>query len=196
MPRKGPGKSHRKTIGILDLFALFPDEKSAINWFESVIWKNGRTCPKCGKSNTYKVKGNANGMPYRCRDCMRYFSVKTGTAMASSKLPLRTWVIALYLEMSSLTGVSSMKLHRNLGISQCTAWYLLHKIRTGFPEASRDAFQSAVEVDEMYLGGKEKKQAQGQEAECGARNRREDDCRGSEGSQEQADTREGGGEYQ
>ncbi len=76
--------------------------------------------------------------------------------MASSKLSLQLWAIALYLEMSSLTGVSSMKLHRDLGISQNTAWHLLHKIRTGFPEADREAFQSAVEVDEMYIGGKEK----------------------------------------
>ncbi len=156
MSRKGPGKSHRESIGIMDLFLLFPDEQSAVKWFEGVIWKGGRKCPKCGKSDTYAVKSNNNGMPYRCRDCMRYFSVKTGTVMASSKPSLQLWAIALCLEMSSLTGVSSMKLHRDLGISRNTTWHLLHKIQTGFPEADKEVFQFAVEVDEMYIGGKEK----------------------------------------
>ena len=74
-------------------------------------------------------------MPYRCRDCKRYFSVKTGTVLASSQIPLQKWVWAIFLEMISLKGVSSMKLHRDLGIRQATAWHMLRLIREGiFPE--------------------------------------------------------------
>ena len=95
-------------------------------------------------------------MPYRCRDCKRYFSVKTGTILASSKLPLQKWVWAIFLEMTSLKGVSSMKLHRDLGIAQKTAWHLLHRIREGLLPEILEVFEGPVEVDEAYIGGLEK----------------------------------------
>ena len=95
-------------------------------------------------------------MPYRCRPCKRFFSVRTGTALASSKLPLRTWAYAIYLEMTSLKGVSSMKLHRDLGIRQATAWHLQHRIREAFFQEVLSEFAGPVEVDEAYFGGLEK----------------------------------------
>ena len=71
-------------------------------------------------------------MPYHCSPCRRYFSVKTGTMMQSSKLPIRTWIIVMYLMSTSLKGVASMKLHRDLGITQKTAWMMAQKIREGW----------------------------------------------------------------
>ena len=68
-------------------------------------------------------------MPYWCTDCRSYFSVKTGTAMQRSKVPLRKWAIAIYLCLTSLKSVSSMKLQRDIGVSQPTAWFMLHRIR-------------------------------------------------------------------
>ncbi len=73
-------------------------------------------------------------MPYRCRDCKKYFSVKTGTVMAQSPILLRKWVYAIYLELTSLKGTSSLKLHRDLGVRQSTAWFMLQRIREGFAD--------------------------------------------------------------
>ncbi|MCY4673258.1 MAG: IS1595 family transposase [Bacteroidetes bacterium] len=156
MSNKGPGRSHRKGISLIDLARQFPDEKAATEWFESVFWANGRKCPRCKGTSTYETKSNENGMPYRCRDCKRYFSVKTGNLLASSKLPLPKWVWAIFLEMTSLKGVSSMKLHRDLGIAQKTAWHLLHRIREGLLPEILEVFEGPVEVDEAYIGGLEK----------------------------------------
>ncbi len=72
---------------------------------------------------------NAKPMPYWCTDCRHYSSVRTGTAIFHSKVPLRMWAFAIYLEMNSLKGVSSMKLHRDIAVGQSTAWYMLHRIR-------------------------------------------------------------------
>ena len=152
----GPGRSHRKGISLLKLAQMFPDEDSAVKWFESVFWANGRKCPRCNGTSTYETKSNNNGMPYRCRDCKRYFSVKTGTVLASSKLPLQKWVWAIFLEVTSLKGVSSMKLHRDLEIRQGSAWHMLHRIREGLLPEILEVFEGPVEVDEAYIGGLEK----------------------------------------
>ena len=73
-------------------------------------------------------------MPYRCRDCRKYFSIKTGTLMAGSPLPLLKWMYAIYLDTTSLKGVASMKLHRELGITQKSAWYMQQRIREAFAD--------------------------------------------------------------
>ncbi len=160
MPRKktkhkgGPGKAYRNGITILQLFDMFPDEAAARQWFESVRWAGGRVCGYCQSENT-RVVENEKPMPYWCSDCRKYFSVKTGTPMHGSNLPLRKWVIALYLMTTNLKGVSSMKMHRELGITQKTAWYMIHRIREGWNMPVTD-LTGPVEVDETYIGGKEK----------------------------------------
>ena len=93
-------------------------------------------------------------MPYRCRDCRKYFSVKTGTIMESSNLGLQKWALGFYLMATNLKGVSSMKLHRDLGITQKSAWHMAHRIRKVW-ETQGWFFDGAVEVDETYIGGKE-----------------------------------------
>lgn len=94
-------------------------------------------------------------MPYRCRDCQKYFSLKTKTVMEQSNLPLRLWGWAIYLELTNPKGVSSMRLHRDLGIRQATAWFMLHRIREAFSQG-KTMFRGPVEVDETYVGGLEK----------------------------------------
>ena len=84
---------------------MFPTEASARQWFEDVRWAAGRYCGHCGSTNTHAV-ASGEPMPYRCSDCRKYFSVCTGTPMQSSRLPLRKWVIAMYLMTTSLKGVS------------------------------------------------------------------------------------------
>ena len=110
-------------------------------------------CPYCNSNN---IKDNASHatMPFRCNDCKKRFSVKSKSIMHSSKLGYQTWAIALYLVTTSLKGVSSMKLHRDLGITQKTAWHLLHRIRKAY-ETTNTMFGGEIEVDETYVGGKE-----------------------------------------
>ncbi len=150
-----PGKSHRKGVTLLELGQLFPDEQTATVWFERHVWSNGRCCGHCGSIETRPVP-NAKPMPYWCTDCRSYFSVRTDTILERSHVSLRKWAFAMYLELTSLKSISSMKLHRDIGVSQPTAWFMLHRIREAWASPNRNAFSGPVEVDETYVGGKER----------------------------------------
>ena len=135
---------------------MFPDEASAIKWFEDTRWPDGeRHCGHCGSIET-KAVPNAKPMPYWCKACRSYFSVRTGSMLQSSRLPLRKWVFAVYLYVTNLKGVSSMKLHRDLKVTQKTAWFMLHRLREAWGKSGLDAFSGPVEADETYIGGKRK----------------------------------------
>ncbi|MCY4095890.1 MAG: IS1595 family transposase [Gammaproteobacteria bacterium] len=151
---KAPGKHYRVGISLLELTEMFPDEESAVKWFETIYWPEGRKCGHCKSENT-KVVPNAKPMPYWCSDCRSYFSVKTGTVLQSSRLPMRKWAFAVYLFVTSLKGVSSMKLHRDLKVTQKTAWYMLHRLRESWKNAGLDDCLGPTEADETYVGGKE-----------------------------------------
>ena len=151
-----PGRSHREGISVIELAEMFPDEASAVKWFEEQRWPDGEICcMRCGSVDAYRVK-SGRPMPYRCRDCKQYFSLRTNTAMEASNISLKKWVWAIYLEVTSLKGVSSMKLHRDLKIKQDTAWFMLHRIREGLAAETEqlDEFEGPVEVDEAFFGGK------------------------------------------
>lgn len=150
---KAPGKAFREGVSLIELMDLFPDEGAATKWFEQVVWGEDRHCPRCLCTDTKEVP-NAKPMPYWCCKCRKYFSVRTGTAIERSKVPLRKWAIAIYLCLTSLKSVSSMKLHRDLGVSQPTAWFMLHRLREAWAINRTDPFTGPVEVDETYFGGK------------------------------------------
>lgn len=152
---KRPGIAHRDGITLIALMDMFPDEQTATEWFEATLWQGQRCCGHCGSIATRPVP-NAKPMPYWCKDCRSYFSVRTGTALERSQVPLRKWAIAIYLEITSLKSVSSMKLHRDIGVSQPTAWFMLHRIREGWKRSDGGQFSGPVEVDETYFGGKRK----------------------------------------
>ena len=156
MPQKAPGKSHRKGISLAKLMRMFPNDDAAREWFESRIWPSGPYCPKCGSFNVQHPIEHKT-MTHRCRECegKPRFSLKTGNIMEGSKLGYQQWAIAIYLVMTHLKGVSSMKLHRDLEITQKSAWHLAHRIRKAF-EAGGPLFSGPVEADETYLGGKRK----------------------------------------
>ena len=152
--KKAPGKAHREGLTIIQLLKMFPDDRAAEKWFEKERWGNERCCPDCGSVDTSVVESR-KPMPYHCRDCRRYFSVRKGMVMQSSKIGLQKWAIAIYMMTTGLKGVSSMKLHRELGLTQKTAWYLMQRIREGF-FGNATNMAGPVEVDETYLGGKRK----------------------------------------
>ena len=156
MAHKAPGKSHRKGLTLAELFRMFPDDATAERWFAEQRWAEGPHCPYCGSTNVQSGAKHKT-MPYRCREkeCAKRFSVRTKTPMESSKLGFQVWAVALYQVTTNLKGVSSMKLHRDLGITQRSAWFLAHRLREAWKDQGSQ-FVGPVEVDETFIGGKEK----------------------------------------
>ena len=169
-----PGKADREGLDLIQMMNMFPDEAAAIQWFEAQVWGGHRCCGHCGSFDTSEVP-NAKPMPYWCKDCRSYFSVRTGTAIARSNVPLRKWAISVYLCVTSLKSVSSMKLHRDIGVSQKTAWFMLHRLREAWAKESNGPFDGPVEVDEAYFGGRRKNMSNSR------RNELKDTGRGSVG---------------
>ena len=170
MTEKAPGKHFREGISIIDLLDMFPDEAAAEAWFAERRWPEGICCPSCGSVNVQTQTAHKT-MPYRCREkgCdLTYFSVKTGTVMQSTKLPYRTWILALYLLLTSLKSVSSMKLHRDLKITQKSAWHLAHRLRKAQVHEA-GLFVGPVEADETYFGGKRQNMSKAKRAELSGR---------------------------
>lgn len=155
---KAPGKSFRKGLSIIQLQDMFPDELTARKWFESIVWAGGRFCPHCGCTETTECNVEKSyPQPYRCKGCKKFFSAKMGTVMEDSPLPYRKWVLAIYMHMTSLKGVSSMKLHRDIEVTQKTAWFMLNRIREAFKRDDDDGDQTPMsgpaECDETLVGG-------------------------------------------
>ena len=154
MAHEAPGKHFRKGKSLIEVMRMFPDDTSAEAWFVKVRWPGGPACPHCGSVNVQSGAQHKT-MAYRCREreCRKRFSVRTGTVMQSSNLGYQTWAMAIYLCLTSLKGVSSMKLHRDLNITQKSAWHLAHRIRKAL-EAHGGMLSGPVEVDETYMGGR------------------------------------------
>lgn len=169
MTKNAPGKSHREGMSLAELFRMFPDDETARKWIEKIVWPDGPHCPACGTTNV-QTPINHKSMTHRCRECegKPRFSVKTGTVMQSSKLGYQTWAIAAYLVTTSLKGVSSMKLHRDLKITQKSAWHLAHRLRKTY-DAGLPLFSGPVEADETYVGGSRKNMRRSKRKELSGR---------------------------
>ena len=152
--QSGPGKHYRKGLSLIEAVELFGDPDFTEQWFIEQRWPSGVVCPDCG-SLDIQTRRTRKPQPFRCNDCRKDFSVKTGTVMHGSKLPLKTWGMAMYILTTGLKGTSSMKLYRDLGVTQKTAWFLAHRIRKAW-ETDTQPFTGPVEADETFIGGKEK----------------------------------------
>jgi transposase-like protein len=145
-------KKPAKTLSVFEFFSLFPDETSSVKFMESQIWKDGAVCAFCGSKET-SPRSSRNG--HRCKTCRKDFTVRHGTIFENSRLSLRTWLYAIYLVQTSRKGISSLQLSKELGITQKSAWFVLHRIREAC-SADGSLLSGIVEIDETYIGGKEK----------------------------------------
>ena len=168
MSCKAPGKHHRKGLSTSQFFRMFPDDAAAEQWLIKARWPQGIGCPECGSMNINTGEKHKT-MPFRCRDCRKKFSVKTGTPMHSAKVGYRDWLFAIYLISTNLKSISSMKLHRELGITQKSAWHLAHRIRKGLGQKIQEQFAGPVEADESYFGGKRRNMPKSKRAQLDGR---------------------------
>lgn len=137
---------------IFELTAYFNTKERCVRAIRDSRWERGDVvCPYCGGHHCVE---RADGR-YRCNHCKRNFNVTVGTIFENTKISLVKWFIAMYLISSHKKGVSSSQLSRDIAVTQKTAWYILHKVRTLYKQYDTPALEGEVEIDEMYLGGRE-----------------------------------------
>ncbi len=147
--------SKPETLSTFQFFAKFPDEDAARKFFEAKRWGDEPVCGHCGSVSVTECKDH-KPMAYRCKDCRKHFSVRTGTVLAESRLPLLKWLLAIYMLTSARKGIPSTQMARELGVTQKTAWFLAQRIReTGMKGKNSGDMGDHTQVDETYIGGKE-----------------------------------------
>lgn len=138
------------------MFAAFPTEQSAIDHLTALRWGNGKFCPLCGNADEKKIGTLTGTNTHKCYACRKRFSIKVGTIFQDTKLPLRTWFAAIWMITNHPKGIASTTLATDLGITQKSAWFVLHRLRHA---ARTDSFNAPlsgeVEIDETFMGGKE-----------------------------------------
>lgn len=137
---------------LIQLLDTFKNEATCIAYLEQQRWGGKPACPFCLAADPYRTN---RGFKCRNKNCYRKFTVKVGTIYENSKIPLRTWFAAVYLCTSSKKGISSLQLSRQLGITQKTAWFVLHRIREMLKIQAPKMLKGSVQIDETYIGGKE-----------------------------------------
>ena len=144
----------QKFNNLIDLLTYFKTEQVCNAYLEKIRWDGNLKCvsPDCQHDKIYKCKGR-----YKCAKCERIYSVKVGTIFEDTKISLQKWFAAIYLVTSHKKGISSLQLHKDIGVTQKTAWFMLHRIRTSFGlTAGSKKLSGTCEVDETYIGGAEK----------------------------------------
>lgn len=141
-----------KAKSILDLNELFPTEEACIKHLEAINWHGKPISPFDKTSKVYKL-GNGK---YRCKNTGKNFTVKTGTIFEKTKISLRKWFVSIWYVSNHKPGISSYQLSELINVTQKTAWYMLHKIRRQMYLANESILQNEVEIDETYIGGKNK----------------------------------------
>lgn len=139
---------------LIQMMAAFPDEQSAIDHFTAIRWKDGEFCPHCGSTRVYHFSDQRT---HKCGDCRKRFSIKVGTIFEDTKIPLRTWMLAIWMITSHKKGIASTQLAKDLGVTQKTAWFMTQRLRFAIRTKSFNRpLNGEVEIDETFIGGKEK----------------------------------------
>jgi transposase-like protein len=148
----------------------FPDEESARIYIELKRWSGNPVCPKCGAvKQQYKQRRDGKEGYYLCFDCKLVYTVRTGTIFERSHVPLNKWLFAIYLVVTARKGVSSLQLSKEIGVTQKTAWFMLHRIREACEDDnnSNGFLSGIIESDEAYLGGKESNKHESKKLKAG-----------------------------
>src|SRR5450759_743885 len=137
---------------------IFTDETKAREWLETRVWSHGPNCPHCGAigNDVTKLDGSKHrpGL-FQCNQCREQFTVTVGTVFERSKLPLSKWLAALFLLTASKKGVSAHQIHRSLGISYKSSWFMMHRLREAMRSGGLEPLGGkgkVVEADETYFG--------------------------------------------
>lgn len=155
-------------LSLLDLMNRFSTEAACRAWFEAARWPDGAACPRCASTAVRRVRTRV--AQFSCGNCRYRFSVTSGTPLHGTHLPLRTWLLALYLVATSSRGVSARRLAAWLGIGYRSAWHLGHRIRTLLAQDAGlgQRLAGIVEADETYIGGKPRRRNNGPRLKRGA----------------------------
>lgn len=141
---------------LADVFRAFPDEQTAIDHLTAIRWANGKFCPLCGNTDGARIGTLTGTNTHKCYACRKRFSIRVGTIFQDTKLPLRTWYAAIWMITNHPKGIASTTLATDLGVTQKTAWFVLHRLRHASRTPSFNApLKGTVEADETFVGGKE-----------------------------------------
>jgi transposase-like protein len=136
---------------LLEAVRYFSDQDRCLSYVASMIWPSGEpVCPHCKATGAYFLKSRRI---YKCKACRKQFSVKHGTIFEDSPIGLDKWLTALWMIASAKNGISSWELHRSIGVTQKTAWFMLHRIRLAMQTKTFRKLSGEVEADETYIGG-------------------------------------------
>jgi transposase-like protein len=144
----------REFASLIEMTKVIPNEEKAVEYFRAIRWKNGAFCPYCGSVRVYDFSDKRT---HKCADCRKRFSIKVGTIMEGTKIAIRSWLMAMWLITSHKKGIASTQLAKDLGITQKSAWFVLHRLRHAARTRSFNRpLKGIVEADEAFFGGKEK----------------------------------------
>ncbi len=144
----------REFTSLVDLTSRIRNEQAAIDYFTAIRWRNGAFCPYCGSAKVYHFSDKRT---HKCgeKECRQRFSIKVGTIFEDSKIPLRKWLMAIWL-INHSKGIASTQLAKDIGVTQKTAWFMAHRLRKGQETKSYNAsLKNTVEAAETFVGGKE-----------------------------------------
>src|ERR1700687_4997259 len=152
------------TISTFQLFQMFPDAESARTYLELGRWPQGPPCPVCGLTDRITVR---KGGYYLCGQCKEDFTVRTGTIFERSHVPLHKWLYAMYLLVTARKGISSLQLSKEIGITQKSAWFVLHRLREACGGSNLSRLKGIIEIDETFVGGIEKNKHESKKLKTG-----------------------------
>src|SRR5579862_361533 len=138
---------------LIEAITMYSDERTAVDTMAAMRWPNGATCPHCGSREVHFLE-KYNRWECKNKHAKRQFTVKVGTVFEDSPISVGKWLMAIWMLTSDKNGISSYEIHRAIGVTQKTAWFMMHRVRLGLKQGTFEKMSGAVEADEAFIGGK------------------------------------------